>query len=337
MKGLLALSSDFGALSIRSVDNELLYYEDLSYFDEETPWHFRQFLIKRIKDLSEKYIFDTIIFESFEEIIKNAVYNLEFWNQFKVKSYHYMKRYLNYIQHIENLNKTRTFNDYSEKHHIVPVSFVVNDVVIQMTAREHYIAHKMLSKCFSAEYNSKMTNAYMLLSKFCLKNELISSSDYEKAKKHLSETTRHKRWVTDEIEDIFIPEELVNDYLEQGYRLGRKRPSEEAIENMRQNALRKMADGTSAIIKINSGTAALKGRTAVSKDGFVKFIKQEDLQKYLSDGYVLGNCRVNNKSRIGMKFVHNDTEQFLVNPDELDKYLNLGYKLGRKLNTGGKS
>ena len=65
MLGLMAI--DFAGkatngIAIRSVDNELIYWENVNY-EAESPYHFRKLMMKKIKDLSEKYIFDTIILE----------------------------------------------------------------------------------------------------------------------------------------------------------------------------------------------------------------------------------------------------------------------------------
>lgn len=49
-------------LAIRSIDNELLFYENIPY-DSSTPWEHRQKIVKEIEKLNEEYIFDTIIFE----------------------------------------------------------------------------------------------------------------------------------------------------------------------------------------------------------------------------------------------------------------------------------
>ena len=48
--------------AVRNADGELLAWDYVPY-DSETPWEHRQKIIKKIEELNESYIFDTIIFE----------------------------------------------------------------------------------------------------------------------------------------------------------------------------------------------------------------------------------------------------------------------------------
>lgn len=59
-------------------------------------------------------------------------------------------------------NKNRVLACYTEKHHIVPRCMGGDDSVenlVVLTAREHYIAHLLLTKCTSSAYKQKMSYA----------------------------------------------------------------------------------------------------------------------------------------------------------------------------------
>ena len=59
-------------------------------------------------------------------------------------------------------SKNRVLDCYTEKHHIIPRCMGGDDSVenlVVLTAREHYIAHLLLTKCTSSVYKQKMSYA----------------------------------------------------------------------------------------------------------------------------------------------------------------------------------
>lgn len=55
-------------------------------------------------------------------------------------------------------------NTYSEKHHIFPKSiFGPNKVIVSLTAREHFVAHKLLYKICQFRYGNKHSNTFKML------------------------------------------------------------------------------------------------------------------------------------------------------------------------------
>lgn len=48
---------------------------------------------------------------------------------------------------------------YVERHHIIPKSIKPNNVLVKLTAREHYIAHLLLYRCVQEKYRNKMLYA----------------------------------------------------------------------------------------------------------------------------------------------------------------------------------
>lgn len=99
--------------------------------------------------------------------------------------------------------QNRTIDGYVEKHHVIPRSFGGNDGkanLVNLTAREHYIAHALLWKMnFSGAYNSKMAFAFnTFISKMTTEvrgvhhTYKISSRMYETFRKEYSKILKEK-------------------------------------------------------------------------------------------------------------------------------------------------
>lgn len=104
---------------------------------------------------------------------------------------HYLKRYIKFINYCKSREVETT---YMEKHHICPSSLFPDykDLrknswnKVTLTAREHYIAHKILALTFSGSMWYAFNN---MMAKNSLSNERlynISSRDYERTKKECS-------------------------------------------------------------------------------------------------------------------------------------------------------
>lgn len=79
----------------------------------------------------------------------------------------YLKIYISLIRKAE---KRTHLDGYSEKHHVFPQSlFGKNNRIVVLTAREHYIAHRLLFKGFAKRYGTKhystikMFHAYRMM------------------------------------------------------------------------------------------------------------------------------------------------------------------------------
>lgn len=97
---------------------------------------------------------------------------------------------MNYLKHycklIRRAEKRSALHTYNEKHHIFPVSiFGKNDNTVNLTLREHYIAHLLLEKICTKRYGLndnrtvKMNRAVLMMSG---KNKNFNSFLYEKLK-----------------------------------------------------------------------------------------------------------------------------------------------------------
>jgi hypothetical protein len=111
-----------------------------------------------------------------------------------------MSKYQKWYDSLINKTITRNWDKktskcYVEKHHIIPRSLGGNnnkDNLVYLTAREHFIAHLLLSKMYSGESKSKMQLAlYMFIKNPSLtSNRKMTSYSYEYAKKCLANATK---------------------------------------------------------------------------------------------------------------------------------------------------
>lgn len=87
-------------------------------------------------------------------------------------------------------------NVYTETHHIIPKSLGGNNSLenlVILTAREHFICHRLLVKMTNSNYKNKMVYALWIMLKGNkeqqrLKN--INSTEYERIKKEYAEVVR---------------------------------------------------------------------------------------------------------------------------------------------------
>lgn len=68
----------------------------------------------------------------------------------------------------------RSLECYTEKHHIIPRSIGGKDSkenLVVLTAREHYIAHLLLTKCVKKSYRGKILCAYIMMAQVKDRNQ----------------------------------------------------------------------------------------------------------------------------------------------------------------------
>jgi hypothetical protein len=89
----------------------------------------------------------------------------------------------------------RTLQGYREKHHVIPRCMGgvdTADNLVELTAREHFIIHKLLVEIYPTE--SKLVYAYWMMSRNVSNSKYkreyrVSSRDYEYARKLFSEVS----------------------------------------------------------------------------------------------------------------------------------------------------
>jgi hypothetical protein len=112
---------------------------------------------------------------------------------------HYLNRYLKFIDALKN----QSIDGYSEKHHIIPRSMGGTDAkdnLINLTGRQHYLAHWMLWKA----YGGSMTRAFFMMSSV-KKGSCRSSKRYDKARQEYAEEVR-KQMTGKPAQSKFTPE-----------------------------------------------------------------------------------------------------------------------------------
>lgn len=89
-------------------------------------------------------------------------------------------------------------NSYYENHHIIPKSLggpnTPNNLVL-LTAREHYICHKLLTKCTEGENKKKMFCAFWAFNRKSKNQErqILNSRDYEYVRTFISKMFSKER------------------------------------------------------------------------------------------------------------------------------------------------
>lgn len=104
-----------------------------------------------------------------------------------------LRRYYNIIDSA----RSRENLGYVEKHHVIPKCMGGNndpDNIIALTAREHFICHRLLTKCTTGDIRSKLVYAQWQLGRSLkLKGVKITSRMYEQLKLELSESMQGRK------------------------------------------------------------------------------------------------------------------------------------------------
>lgn len=94
---------------------------------------------------------------------------------------------------IINRARTRMLQGYYERHHVIPRCLdATSKETVNLTAREHFIVHKLLCEMYPTE--SKLVYAYWMMSRNVSnskykRNYKVSSRDYEYARQLFSEVS----------------------------------------------------------------------------------------------------------------------------------------------------
>ena len=91
--------------------------------------------------------------------------------------------------------RNRTLQGYREKHHVIPRCLGgtnQNTNLVNLTAREHFIVHKLLCEIYPNE--SKLVYAYWMMSRRVsnlkyTRSYQVSSADYDRARQLFSKTS----------------------------------------------------------------------------------------------------------------------------------------------------
>lgn len=102
-----------------------------------------------------------------------------------------MNKYTRWYNNITENAKSRHIDDYTERHHILPRSLGGTDNatnLVDLTAREHFICHWLLTKMHTGEARGKMINAlYLMQGKNQYQDRYINSKVYETLRKEYAQ------------------------------------------------------------------------------------------------------------------------------------------------------
>nr|QMP83588.1 MAG: hypothetical protein [Caudoviricetes sp.] len=103
----------------------------------------------------------------------------------------YTKWYFRIIENVKSQNRIKTKNNYYEIHHILPKSLYPKlkkeeTNLVYLTAREHFICHWLLTKMILGKEKYKMFKALHKMTQKCSGDRIISSFEYEVARKYNS-------------------------------------------------------------------------------------------------------------------------------------------------------
>jgi hypothetical protein len=102
-----------------------------------------------------------------------------------------MNKYTRWYNNITENAKSRHIDDYTERHHILPRSLGGTDDatnLVNLTAREHFICHWLLTKMHTGEARGKMINAlYLMQGKNQYQDRYINSKVYETLRKEYAQ------------------------------------------------------------------------------------------------------------------------------------------------------
>lgn len=236
----------------------------------------------------------------------------------------HIKRYTNFIKSRPNRESTKAKGFHL--HHIIPRSLGGSDEVsnlIRLTPREHYIAHLILWKCGT----EPMARAFLYMTNCDDLLHLKNSRTFEKL--CLEGYNYGMIWIhKDEIEKIITKEDFEK-YEKKGWNKGRK----ENLDSGRDvsGSLNPMygkthTDRTREKLSLSAAEYCKNSRWMNDgiDDLFVHSTKQNE---YLIKGYTFGriNQKPTTKGRISI--IKDETVK-LINKEELELYLQDGYKIG---------
>jgi hypothetical protein len=192
------------------------------------------------------------------------------------------KYYRWYLKLTSQIN--RDLNCYTEKHHIVPRSLGGSDDlsnIVKLTAKEHYIAHLLLTKITSGNNKYKMIHAFVMMNQCKDFNQSrfskLNSSLYESLKKQSIEKKKEFKHSDQAKEQI------------RSYQIGRSKGlrSDEHKRNI--------SNGLKGKEAWNKGLVGIKSHSDVTKqkmsDAHKGKIKTDETKEKLREAHVgMVNC-----------------------------------------------
>ena len=258
-------------------------------------------------------------------------------------------KYKTWYYNIINKSKTRLLTGYKEKHHILPKCMGGKDTkenLAILTAREHFMVHMLLCKFTTGQAKMKMSYAFHAMCSFknAKRYNKVNSRLVEKIRSNFKFTEEHKQKISKANKGKTISKEHIEKLRQASIGnkncLGKKASLE---TRLKMSALRKGRKLTAehkrkigltsigrkqskeSILKRTSKTTGMK-RTQEFKDRMSEIAKNRTFSEETKRK--IGLASKGNKYSLGRKHINKDGKSKMVNANEVDKYLNQGYKLG---------
>jgi hypothetical protein len=165
-------------------------------------------------------------------------------------------KYTQWYYSIIDRAKVRILEGYTERHHIIPKSLGGNnsqDNLVNLTVREHYIVHHLLTKMLTGDKKYKMIHAFWYMST-SREQITLTSGKYEKIRKIYSETqsnTSKNNWKNEEyrnkLKEIHTSEEYIKKQSDKKKEKWKTQEYRDKQENVRKSV--EFRDNLSAVRK----------------------------------------------------------------------------------------
>lgn len=263
----------------------------------------------------------------------------------------YWKRYKKFIIAIKLKNRQEL--NYSEKHHIIPRSINIEldkeeSNIIKLSAREHYLAHYILTKCFiNSKYKRKMYFAFNLF--VYGKNNCNHKKEYKISSRayHYIKMNKDLRKHTEEEKQKISKANKGNKS-----KLGLKDSKEtkllksKAGKNRIYTKQTGMKVSQSLKLYFSTHSAHNKNKSCskqqklqISKTLKQRYIDDPTLKQRITKNHY--NCFGQNNPCYGKKQINNGIIEKYVPPEQLQEFLNFGWKMGhikrKYINKNGKN
>ena len=225
----------------------------------------------------------------------------------------YNKIYNELIESRKLLDRKKNDGNYYEKHHIIPKSLGGEDNksnLVLLTFKEHWIAHLLLVQIYSGVNKMKMANA---LWRMCQKGKyqkekIVSSRQYEKAKKILAENMKGRQ---SNAKGYKFTEEQIKHISdahlgEKNYNYGRKfslehrRKIGKAMSGEKHPMFGKPAKNRKSVLQIDRNTNKIIKKWDCLEDA--------QIELKISKAHICDVCRGKRYSTGGYKWRYNDEE-----------------------------
>ena len=108
----------------------------------------------------------------------------------------YLDKYIDLMETAKARGWTKkTAPVYTEGHHILPRSWMPNNYIVQLTAKEHFVAHRLLAKAFPED--QAMAMAYWMMCSMKTDKQVrdfkVTSSQFSYARESMSNAVRQSK------------------------------------------------------------------------------------------------------------------------------------------------